>query len=80
VQNPEELKERLRKVLTEEIGPALDLDGGAIEVLDVGDGVARLRLGGVCQGCPSTLMTVIHGLEEELRRRLPEIDCLEALP
>jgi Fe-S cluster biogenesis protein NfuA len=80
VQDTGDLKERLRKVLTEEIGPALDLDGAAIEVLDVSDGVARLRLGGVCSGCPSTLMTVIHGIEQELRRRLPEIECLEAVP
>jgi Fe-S cluster biogenesis protein NfuA len=75
-----DVKERLRKLLTEEIGPALDLDGAAIEVLDVSDGVARLRLGGVCQGCPSTLMTIIHGLEQELCKRFPEVECLEAVP
>ena len=75
-----DLCERLRRVLVDEIGPALQLDGTAIEVLDVTDGVARIRLGGVCAGCPSTIMTIVTGLEEELRRRLPEIDYLEAVP
>jgi Fe-S cluster biogenesis protein NfuA len=73
------LKERLERVLVEEVGPALELDGRQIEVLDVTDGVARVRLGGVCSGCPSTIMAVIQGLEVELRKRLPEIDYLEAM-
>jgi Fe-S cluster biogenesis protein NfuA len=73
------LKERLERILVEEVGPALELDGRRIEVLDVTDGVARVRLGGVCGGCPSTIMAVIQGLEQELRRRLPEIDYLEAV-
>jgi Fe-S cluster biogenesis protein NfuA len=74
------LKERIARVLTEEVAPALQMDGAALEVLDVGDGVVRLRLGGACAGCPSTLMTLIHGLEQELRRRMPQIEYLEAVP
>jgi Fe-S cluster biogenesis protein NfuA len=75
-----ELRERVARVLAEEVGPILAMDGTAIEVLDVTDGVARLRLGGVCSGCPSTIMMVIHGLEQELRRHVPEIEYIEALP
>jgi Fe-S cluster biogenesis protein NfuA len=70
----------LTKALVEEIGPALDLDGSQIEVLDLEQGVLRVRLGGVCGGCPSTIMTVIMGLEQELRQRFPEIEYLEAVP
>jgi Fe-S cluster biogenesis protein NfuA len=77
---PADLKERVAKVLADEVGPALELDGTQIEVLDVTDGVARLRLGGVCNGCPSTLWLVIHGIEQELRRRVPEVEYLEAVP
>jgi Fe-S cluster biogenesis protein NfuA len=73
-----ELKERLAKVLAEEVAPALQLEG--VEVLDVTDGVARVRLGGVCAGCPSTIMAVIHRIEEELRRRVPEVEYIEAVP
>lgn len=74
------LKERVARLLTEEIGPALDLDGSAIEVLDIDQGVLRVRLGGVCSGCPSTIMTVLMGLEQELRKRVPEVEYLEAVP
>jgi Fe-S cluster biogenesis protein NfuA len=74
------LTDCVRRILIEELAPALDLDSAALEVLDVSDGIARVRLGSVCSGCPSALMTVINGLESELRKRIPEISCLEALP
>lgn len=74
------LKQHLTRVLIDEVGPALQLDGSGIEVLDVVDGVARVRLSAVCGSCPSTLMTIIHGIEQELRTRLPEIEYLEAVP
>lgn len=75
-----DLIERVRRTLADEVGPALELDGSAVEVLDVTDGVVRLRLNGVCSGCPATVMTIVMGLEEELRRRLPEVAYLEAVP
>jgi Fe-S cluster biogenesis protein NfuA len=66
------------QVLAEEIGPALQMDGSGIEVLDVADGVVRVRLRQICNGCPSTIMTVIMGIEQELRRHIPEVAYLEA--
>jgi Fe-S cluster biogenesis protein NfuA len=77
---PNDLKERVAQLLTEEVAPILQLDGGSIEVLDVTDGVVRVRLGGAWGWCPSILMTIIHGLERELRRRIPEVEYLEAVP
>ena len=74
------LKDRVSRVLIEHVGPALTLDGTAMEVLDVSDGVAQVRLTGVCGSCPSTLMTVIMGIEQELRKHVPEIEYLEAVP
>ncbi|HXG10090.1 MAG TPA: NifU family protein [Gemmataceae bacterium] len=68
------------RFLKEEIAPALYLDADAIEVVDVRDGVVQVRLGGACGGCPSTIMTVIMGIEQELRRRVPGVEYLEALP
>ncbi len=76
----DELKATVERVLAEEAGPALELDGTAIEVLDVTDGVVRLRLGAVCAGCPATVMTIVMGLEQELRARVPEVEYLEAVP
>jgi Fe-S cluster biogenesis protein NfuA len=54
-----DLKERVGQVLNQHAAPALDLDGTQIEVLDVSDGIARLRLGGVCGGCPSSIMAAV---------------------
>ena len=73
----EELKARVLRVLREEVAPALQLDGDAIEVGDVSGGVVQVRLGGLCAGCPSTVMVVVMELEQELRRRLPEVEYLE---
>jgi Fe-S cluster biogenesis protein NfuA len=77
---PTDLKERVGRLLIEEVGPLLQLDGAAMEVIDVANGVVRLRLGGVCSNCPSTLMAIIHGLEQELRARIPEVEYLEVVP
>jgi NFU1 iron-sulfur cluster scaffold homolog, mitochondrial len=75
-----DLKERVAQVLSQQIAPALAMDGTQMEVLDVQGGVARIRLGGVCGSCPSSIMAVVMGIEQELRRLVPEVECLEAVP
>jgi Fe-S cluster biogenesis protein NfuA len=75
----DDLKARVARVLAEEVAPALQMDGGDLELLDVSDGVARVRLRGGCGGCPSTILALIMGLEQELRRRVPEIAYIEAV-
>jgi Fe-S cluster biogenesis protein NfuA len=75
-----ELRSRVEHALRHEIAPALLLDGNGIEVLEVADGIASVRLTGVCAGCPATIMTVITSLEDELRRRVPEVEVLEVVP
>ena len=67
-------------MLAEQVGPALQMDGLAIEVLDVADGVARVRLNGAASCCPSSIMTMIMGIEQELRKHVPEVAYLEAIP
>jgi len=75
-----DLISRVRQALAEKVGPALDMDGTQLEVLDVNDGIARIRLNGVCGNCPSSIMTVVMGLEDELRRAVPEVAYVEAVP
>ena len=75
-----DLRSRVEHTLKVEIAPALLLDGNGIEVLDVSDGIAQVRLTGVCAGCPATIMTVITSLEAELRKRVPEVEVIEAVP
>jgi Fe-S cluster biogenesis protein NfuA len=74
------LRDRVERALKIDIAPALLLDGNGIEVLEVANGIASVRLTSVCAGCPATIMTVITSLEEELRKRVPEVEILEAVP
>jgi Fe-S cluster biogenesis protein NfuA len=46
----------------------------------VANGIASVRLTGVCAGCPATIMTVLTFIEDELRKKVPEIEVLEAVP
>ena len=79
--DPLPLRDRVARVLAEEIAPALQMDATGIELGEVTeDGVVHVRLSGVCGGCPSSIMAVINGIEQELRRHLPEVEYVEALP
>src|SRR2546423_14376574 len=75
-----DLKSLVTRILKDDVAPVLYLDAAGIEVLDVADGVVQVRLGSVCGNCPSTIMAVMMGLEQELRRRLPEVEYLELVP
>ena len=66
------MKERVEAAL-ETIRPALQNDGGDIELVDVKDGVVSVRLTGHCGGCPMSTMTLKMGVERVIRRDVPEI-------
>jgi Fe-S cluster biogenesis protein NfuA len=70
------MKEQVEKVL-EEIRPNLQADGGDIELVDVVDGVVRVRLKGACVGCPMSQMTLAFGVEKVLKERSPEVTRVE---
>jgi Fe-S cluster biogenesis protein NfuA len=68
-----ELRTRVQEVINL-IRPAVQADGGDIELVDVmPDGVVHVRFHGACNGCPSSTMTLHHGIERNLRERLPQI-------
>ena len=75
-----DLRARVEEVIRTRVAPALELDGAGIEVLDVEHGCARVRLNGACSGCPATVMFLVRGMEEELRRHVPEVEYVEAVP
>ena len=78
--NNEELRTKAEEIIRTRVAPTMELDGTSIEVLDVDQGCARVRLNGACAGCPATVMTIIMGMEHELRQHIPEIEYLEAVP
>lgn len=68
-----EVENKIRKVLDEEIRPAVAMDGGDITFDKYEDGVVYLFLQGSCAGCPSSTMTLKMGIESRLRELIPEI-------
>jgi len=62
------------KAVLEEIRPALQADGGDLELVEVTeDGVVKLKLVGACGTCPMSQMTLKMGIEKRLMEKLPEI-------
>ena len=72
------MKERVAKVI-ERIRPAVQMDGGDIELVDVKDGIVTLRLVGSCHGCPSSMMTLKAGIERAIQAEVPEVKGVEAV-
>lgn len=69
----EDIFERVKKVLDEEIRPALQMDGGDAELISVKEGVVEVKLQGACGTCPMAMMTLVGFVEERLRQRVPEV-------
>ena len=62
------------------IRPYLVTDGGNIEVLEITDDmIVKLRLLGNCEDCPMSEMTMTAGVEEAIKRAVPEIARVEAV-
>lgn len=78
--SPAELRKRVSDVL-ELIRPAVQADGGDIELVDIAkDGVVSIRFHGACIGCPSSNLTLQHGIEANLRQQVPEITSVIHVP
>ena len=68
-------RERVQAVI-ERIRPLIQGDGGDIELVDVVENKAKVRLSGHCVGCPSAQMTLFWGVEMALREEIPEFEEL----
>jgi Fe-S cluster biogenesis protein NfuA len=65
--------EEVKKVL-EMIRPALQADGGDVELVEVcADGVVKVRLVGACGHCPMSTMTLKMGIERTLKEKVPGV-------
>ncbi len=70
------MEEKVKTAL-EKIRPALQADGGDVELVEVKDGVVRVRLTGACKGCPMASMTLANGIERILKEEIPEVKKVE---
>jgi Fe-S cluster biogenesis protein NfuA len=71
------MREEVEKAL-DKIRPALIADGGNVELVDVEDGVVKVKLTGACGGCPMSQMTLKMGIERVLKQEIPEIKAVES--
>ncbi len=75
--HPLDVETRVVQAL-EEVRPYLQSHGGNVEFLGVKGGVARLRMQGSCDGCPSSAMTLKLAIEEAVLKAAPDLDGIEA--
>jgi len=66
------MKEKVEEALNK-VRPALQADGGDVELVEVEGDVVKVRLTGACGGCPMSQMTLKMGIERHLKKEIPEV-------
>ncbi len=68
------IEEKIKKVIAE-IKPSLQAHGGDVQFIsyDKKRGIVSVKLLGMCVGCPMAEITLKQGIEEELKRQIPEV-------
>ena len=66
------MKDKVDAVLAQ-VRPALQADGGDVELVEVKEGIVKLKLKGACHGCPMATMTLRNGIERILKEQVPEV-------
>ena len=73
-----ELKEKVEQALSA-IRPALEMDGGGIELVEMEGDVAKVKLQGACAGCPGARITLELVVLNAIQEHVPEITAVEAV-
>jgi Fe-S cluster biogenesis protein NfuA len=69
----DEIEVKIQQILHDYVRPAVEQDGGAISYKSFTDGVVTVELRGSCSGCPSSTITLKSGIENLLKRMVPEV-------
>jgi Fe-S cluster biogenesis protein NfuA len=73
------LKDQVEAAL-DTIRPYLETDGGNVSVEEITpEGIVKLKLLGACGSCPMSIMTLKAGIEEAIKKAVPEVTGIEAL-
>jgi len=72
------MKEQVENAL-KKIRPLLQRDGGDVELVEIVEGVVKVRLQGACAGCPMSQMTIKNGIERLLKQEIPEVESVESV-
>jgi Fe-S cluster biogenesis protein NfuA len=74
----EPLDAKVKQAL-EQVRPQLQADGGDIEFVAFDNGIVKVKMKGACNGCPMSTMTLQWGVENFLKKRIPEVKKVEAV-
>jgi len=66
------MRDKVEEVLVK-IRPSLNNHGGDVELVEVNDGVVKVKLTGACSGCPMSTLTLKMGIEKILKQEIPEV-------
>ena len=69
-----ELTEENVITVLEELIPYIEADGGYLQLYDIEDGYVKVKLGGACETCAMSTMTLKQGIESKLMHEIP--DCI----
>ena len=73
-----DIEKRVEEAI-EQIKPAVQMDGGDVELVSVEDNVAVVRMSGACVGCGMANVTLKQGIEQVVREAVPEIERVDAI-
>ncbi|MFN8406699.1 MAG: NifU family protein [Sphingobacteriaceae bacterium] len=69
-----EVEIKIQQILYDYVRPAVEQDGGAISYRSFQNGIVTVELRGSCSGCPSSTITLKSGIENLLKRMVPEVN------
>ncbi|MBN1930850.1 MAG: NifU family protein [Desulfobacterales bacterium] len=72
------MKEKVQEIINK-IRPNLQADGGDVELVEIEDGVVKVRLRGACAGCPMSQMTLKNMIERVLKKEVPGVKSVESV-
>lgn len=72
------MRDQVQAVI-DKIRPSLQADGGDVELVDIENGIVKVRLQGACKGCPMSQMTLKNGIEKILKKEVPEVEAVEGV-
>jgi len=67
-----DMREKVEAALAQ-VRPVLLADGGDVQLVDVDEGVVKVKLTGACGGCPMAAITLRHGIERVLKEQVPQV-------
>ena len=73
------IEEKQVKEELDKIRPHLQMEGGDVELVEIQADVIKVRLKGMCAGCPMSAMTLKYGIERRLKEAIPEIKSVETV-